>query len=166
MPYKPFEAEKIYWTIGEVADMFGVNASLIRFWEKEFDIISPHKNKKGNRMFTKEDVENIRIIFHLVKERGYTLQGAREKLKQNKGDTTDTVEIVKSLNKIREFLIELRKEIHGEEKQSAVNSDQLTVKNDQEAVNDDQLTVDSDDLSIKSDHITGKGEQATLSFDE
>jgi DNA-binding transcriptional MerR regulator len=111
MPLKTGEAEKIYWTIGEVADMFGVNASLIRFWEKEFDILKPHKNKKGNRLFTKEDVDNIRVIYHLVKERGFTLQGAREKLRQNKGDTADTVEVVATLKKIREFLVELRKEV-------------------------------------------------------
>jgi DNA-binding transcriptional MerR regulator len=122
MPYKPHETEKVYWTIGEVSDMFGVNTSLIRFWEKEFDILHPHKNKKGNRMFTKEDVDNIRVIFHLVKERGYTLQGAREKLKQNKGDTDNTVEVVKSLKKIREFLVDLRKELTDEER---------IVKNDQ-----------------------------------
>ena len=97
--------------------MFNVNASLIRFWEKEFDVIKPHKNKKGNRMFTKEDVDNISIIFHLVKERGYTLQGAREKLKQNKDDTTHTVEVVNSLKKIREFLMELRRELPDAENQ-------------------------------------------------
>jgi DNA-binding transcriptional MerR regulator len=114
MPYKPHETEKVYWTIGEVSDMFGVNTSLIRFWEKEFDILRPYKNKKGNRMFTKEDVDNIRVIFHLVKERGYTLQGAREKLKQNKGDTDNTVEVVKSLKKIREFLVDLRRELTDE----------------------------------------------------
>jgi DNA-binding transcriptional MerR regulator len=111
MPYKPFEAEKIYWSIGEVADMFGVNASLIRFWEREFNILRPHKNKKGNRMFTKGDVDNIRIIFHLVKERGYTLQGARDKLSQSRGDENNTMEVVKSLKKIREFLVGLKNEL-------------------------------------------------------
>ena len=72
---------KVYYSIGEVADMFNVNASLIRFWEKEFDIIKPKKNKKGNRLFTKEDVNNYQKIYFLVKERGYTLKGAKEKLK-------------------------------------------------------------------------------------
>lgn len=102
---------KIYYSIGEVAARFGVNTSLIRFWEKEFDIIKPHKNKKGNRMFTPEDVENFHIIFHLVKERGYTLQGAKEKLKGNRTEVAGNIEIIKSLNKIREFLNEIKEEL-------------------------------------------------------
>ncbi|NTW32267.1 MAG: MerR family transcriptional regulator [Bacteroidetes bacterium] len=109
MPYKEKEIFKIYFTIGEVAEMFKVNTSLIRFWEKEFDIIKPQKNKKGNRLFTQDDVENFRIIYHLVKERGYTLQGAKEKLKDNKTETVDNVEIVKTLNNIKDFLLELKK---------------------------------------------------------
>lgn len=81
MPYKEKEIQKLYYSIGEVAAMFGVNTSLIRFWEKEFDIIKPSKTKKGNRMFSAEDVENFKKIFILVKGEGYTLQGAKEKLK-------------------------------------------------------------------------------------
>jgi DNA-binding transcriptional MerR regulator len=102
---------KIYYAIGEVAKMFEVNTSLIRFWEKEFDIIKPKKNKKGNRLFTKKDVENFHVIFHLVKERGYTLEGAKKKLKDNKEDTVDNVEVVKSLQKIKSFLVELKEEM-------------------------------------------------------
>lgn len=109
MPYKETETVKLYYSIGEVAKMFDVNASLIRFWEKEFDIIKPKKNKKGDRMFTAEDVENFRAIYHLVKERGYTLQGAREKLKKNKKETFDNVEMVKSLEKVKAFLLEVKK---------------------------------------------------------
>ena len=74
--------------------MFDVNTSLIRFWEKEFDIIKPKKNKKGNRMFTKQDVDNFHVIFHLVKERGFTLDGAKQKLKGNKEDTINNVEVI------------------------------------------------------------------------
>ena len=111
MPYKEKETTKLYYSIGEVAEMFKVNTSLIRFWEKEFDILKPVKNKKGNRMFSKNDLENLRIIFHLVKERGFTLQGAKDKLKENKQDTVDTVEVVNSLNRVREFLLELKKEL-------------------------------------------------------
>ena len=74
---------KLYYSIGEVAKMFNVNSSLIRFWEKEFDIIQPKKNKKGNRQFTKEDVKNYQLIYYLVKERGYTLKGAKDKIKNN-----------------------------------------------------------------------------------
>jgi len=111
MPFKEPEAVKLYYSIGEVAKLFNVNASLIRFWEKEFDILRPHKNKKGNRLFTQDDVDNLRIIYHLVKERGYTLQGAKDKLKQNKSDTINTVEMVRTLEKIKFFLLELKKEI-------------------------------------------------------
>lgn len=108
MPYKEKDDLKLYYSIGEVAEKFGVNTSLIRFWEKEFDIIKPKKNKKGNRLFTKEDLDNFYIIYHLVKERGYTLEGAKKKLKENKLDTINQVEIIKSLTTIREFLLELK----------------------------------------------------------
>lgn len=100
--------EKLYYSIGEVAKMFNVNASLIRFWEKEFEIIKPFKNKKGDRFFTKTDIDNFHIIYHLVKERGYTLQGAREKLKQNKEDVVNNTEIVKTLQKMKAFLLEIK----------------------------------------------------------
>ncbi|MFT4770673.1 MAG: DNA-binding transcriptional MerR regulator [Cryomorphaceae bacterium] len=111
MPYREKEIEKLYYSIGEVSKMFDVNTSLIRFWEKEFDIIKPKKNKKGNRLFTKQDLENFRIIFHLVKERGYTLQGAKDKLKDNKDDVADTVEMVKRLENVKAFLLELKKSL-------------------------------------------------------
>ena len=103
--------EKRYYGIGEVAKAFKVNASLIRFWEKEFDILNPKKNKKGNRLFTKADIDNFHIIFHLVKERGYTLEGAKKKLKDNKEDTIKNAEIVQSLQKIKGFLLELKDEL-------------------------------------------------------
>jgi len=103
--------DKIYYSIGEVAKMFKVNTSLIRFWEKEFDIIQPHKNKKGNRLFTKTDIENFRIIYHLVKERGFTLQGAKKKLKENKEEVVNSVEIVKSLTRIKEFLLDIKQQM-------------------------------------------------------
>jgi DNA-binding transcriptional MerR regulator len=111
MPYKEKETLKLYYSIGEVAEMFNVNTSLIRFWEKEFDIIKPKKNKKGNRMFTKEDVDNFHIIYHLVKEKGYTLEGAKNKLKQSKADTLAEVEIANTLHKFREFLVQLKNQI-------------------------------------------------------
>ena len=88
--------------------MFDVNTSLIRFWENEFDILKPKKNKKGNRLFTQKDVDNLKIIYHLVKERGFTLDGAKKKLRQNKEDTIQTEEIVERLKEIRSFLVELR----------------------------------------------------------
>lgn len=103
--------EKVYYTIGEVAALFEVNPSLIRFWEKEFDILKPQKNKKGNRLFTKQDLDNLRVIYHLVKERGYTLQGAREKMRVNREDVVDKVAMVESLQRIRGFLVELKDQL-------------------------------------------------------
>ncbi len=108
MPYKETKVEKLYYSIGEVAEMFNVNTSLIRFWEKEFDIIKPKKNKKGNRFFTKQDVDNFHLIYHLVKEKGMTLNGAKKKIKENKEDTEHNFEIIKSLNKIKELLLEIK----------------------------------------------------------
>ena len=111
MPYKDKPIEKLYYSIGEVADIFEVNVSLIRFWEKEFDILKPKKNKKGNRMFKTKDLYNLKIIYHLVKERGYTLEGAKKKLKENKEDTINNFEIVNRLKDIRQFLVELKQEL-------------------------------------------------------
>lgn len=102
---------KLFYSIGQVAEMFNVNTSLIRFWEKEFNIIKPKRNKKGNRLFSKADVDNFHIIFHLVKERGYTLDGAKEKLKVNKSDTTDQVEVIKTLKKLKAFLLEIKNDL-------------------------------------------------------
>src|SRR5215213_3358912 len=84
MAYKEKEIEKLYFTIGEVAKMFDVNTSHIRFWSKEFDVIKPATNKKGNRMYTQSDIDNFKKIYHLVKEKGFTLKGAKVELKDNK----------------------------------------------------------------------------------
>jgi DNA-binding transcriptional MerR regulator len=111
MPYKEPKIEKLYYPIGEVARMFNVNTSLIRFWEKEFDIIKPHKNKKGNRLFTPQDIENFHLIYHLVKEKGLTLKGAEKKLKENKADTIQNFEVVSKLKGIRELLVEIKESL-------------------------------------------------------
>ncbi len=111
MPYKEKKIEKKYFAIGEVAEMFDVAPSLIRFWEGEFDIIRPKKNRKGNRQFTKEDIENVRLIFHLVKEKGFTLQGAKDMIKNDNGTMKDKMEIIDSLTAVRSFLKELRSQI-------------------------------------------------------
>ncbi len=108
MVLEELNKSKLYFSIGEVAKLFDVNASLIRFWEKEFDIIKPHKNKKGNRMFTQEDLKNFQLIYHLVKERGFTLQGAKDKLKGNKEDAFESLEIVEKLEKVKSFLLEVK----------------------------------------------------------
>ncbi len=107
MPYKEVKVEKLFYSIGEVAKMFDVNTSLIRFWEKEFDIIKPKKNKKGNRLFTQKDIDNFHIIYHLVKEKGMTLKGAKKKMKENKEDTEHNFEIIRSLEQIKEMLTDL-----------------------------------------------------------
>jgi DNA-binding transcriptional MerR regulator len=111
LPYKEKNIEKLYYTIGEVAEIFKVAPSLIRFWQSEFDIINPKKNKKGNRQFTKSDIDNIKIVYHLVKEKGYTLQGAKEIIKADKGQVKDNFEMIRSLEKVKDFLIELKKNL-------------------------------------------------------
>ena len=104
--------DKRYYSIGEVAKAFNVNASLIRFWEKEFDIITPSKNKKGNRLFTKKDIENFKLIFHFVKEKGYTLQGAKDKLKGGlKESDQKNAEVVAKLKQIKQELLQLKNKL-------------------------------------------------------
>ena len=108
MPYKEREINKLYYTMGEVTEMFGVNASQIRFYEREFDIIQPKKNKKGNRLFTQNDISNLKIIFNLVKDKGYTLQGAREYLRKGKNEARENQRIIDSLENLKSFLLEVR----------------------------------------------------------
>ena len=111
MPYKKPKIEKLLYSIGEVSDMFDVNVSLIRFWEKEFDIIKPIKNKKGNRQFRPEDLDNFRLIYHLVKEKGLTLKGAQLKLKENKESTFNNYEIIKQLHNIKSELLAIKSQL-------------------------------------------------------
>lgn len=108
MPYKEKPIEKKYFTIGEVAKILGVATSLIRFWETQFDFIRPKKNAKGNRKYTQEDLKKLKLVYHLVKEKGYTLQGAQEHIKQSKDSIDDKAEMVESLKRIREFLLEMK----------------------------------------------------------
>lgn len=111
MPYKESKVEKLYYTISEVAEMFNVNPSLIRYWEKEFPIIQPRKNKKGTRFFTKQDIDNFHLIYNLVKERGMTLKGAQKKLQASKEEAQNNFEIIKTLKDIREMLLEIKEEL-------------------------------------------------------
>ncbi len=103
---------KLYYSIGEVADMFGVNQSLLRFWEKEFQI-SPKTAGRGIRQYRKEDVETIGLIYHLVKEKGMTLTGARQRLKDNKEATIRNYEIVNKLKAIKDELLAIKQELDG-----------------------------------------------------
>ncbi|MFM2214157.1 MAG: hypothetical protein RL427_1420 [Bacteroidota bacterium] len=102
---------KRYYSIGEVAKAFGVNASLIRFWDKEFDILKPKKNAKGNRMFTPEDVKNLQLIYHLVKERGFTLEGAKTHLKEGQKKTLDQFEIISKLESVKMQLMNIKNQL-------------------------------------------------------
>ena len=110
MPAIKFKQEKMFYSIKEVADMFNVNQSLLRYWEKEFPSIKPVKTDKGTRQYRKEDVDEIRLIHHLVKEKGLTLPGARQKLKENRGNVIRTEEIVDRLKNIRIELMKLKTE--------------------------------------------------------
>lgn len=103
--------DKRYYSIGELAKAFDVNASLIRFWDKEFDILKPKKNAKGNRMFTPEDVKNLQLIYHLVKERGFTLEGAKTHLKEGQKKTLDKFEIISKLESIKIQLVNIKNEL-------------------------------------------------------
>ncbi len=103
--------EKRYYSIGEVAEAFEVNTSLIRFWEKEFDVLKPKKNAKGNRKFTQEDIKNLEFIYHLVKERGFTLEGAKTHLKENKQKTLSHFEIIRKLETVKAELLKIKNQL-------------------------------------------------------
>lgn len=103
--------EKRYYGIGEVARAFGVNTSLIRFWEKEFDVLQPKKNAKGNRKFTPQDIKNLQLIYHLVKERGFTLDGAKIHLKEEKQKTLSNFEIIQKLERVKAELMKIKEQL-------------------------------------------------------
>ena len=112
---------KVYYSIGEVADMFGVNTSLIRFWEKEFDLIAPKRsdNKRKIRSYTAQDVQNIGLIYHLLKEQGLTLSGAKEKLKKKPGKTETNYEILSRLRSIRSEIVSICRELDSQMRKNA-----------------------------------------------
>ena len=103
--------EKRYYGIGEVAKAFDVNTSLIRFWEKEFDVLQPKKNAKGNRKFTPKDIKNLQLIYHLVKERGFTLEGAKTHLREERQKTLTNFEIIQKLEKVKAELLKIKEEL-------------------------------------------------------
>jgi DNA-binding transcriptional MerR regulator len=111
MPYREKPVEKLYYSIGEASKMLNVPISTVRFWETEFDILRPMKNKKGNRMFTPADIKNLKIINHLLKEEGMTIQGVRKKLSGKWEETDYKYEITESLQKIKDLLLDLRNNI-------------------------------------------------------
>ena len=103
--------EKRYYKIGEVAKAFSLNTSHIRFWENEFDILKPKKNKKGNRLFTQEDIKNLKLIYHLVKEKGYTLEGAKSRMKNNRAELQGKQELISKLENIKAALKKIKDEL-------------------------------------------------------
>ena len=109
---KDVRIEKVYYSIGEVAELFEVRPSLIRFWEKEFTLLKPQKNKKGNRLFTARDIEHFRLIYHLVKEKGYTIQGARDYLAKNRTEAEKNQDLIDTLKNIRQFLVDLDQKLY------------------------------------------------------
>ena len=111
MPYKEKKVEKLYYSIGEVAEMLEVPVSTVRFWENEFDILRPMKNKKGNRLFTPADIKNLKILHHLVKEEGMTLSVAKKRLAVKWDETDYKYEINESLQKIKSLLLDIRDSI-------------------------------------------------------
>jgi DNA-binding transcriptional MerR regulator len=111
MPYREKKVEKLYYQIGEVSEMFSEPVSTIRFWEKEFDVLRPKKNNKGNRLFMQEDIKNLRLIHHLLREKGMTLEGAKKQLKNNREETDYRLEIAENLRSIRALLVDLSEEI-------------------------------------------------------
>ena len=99
---------KRYYSISEVAELFGVSKSLIRFWEGEFDMLKPHKNSKGDRRFTPQNIEQIKEIYHLVKERGFTLSGAKQELKDRHQRDKEKQTVIETLERVRNLLVELK----------------------------------------------------------
>ncbi|MDF9794844.1 DNA-binding transcriptional MerR regulator [Catalinimonas alkaloidigena] len=114
MTYKEKEIEKKYFSIGEVAEQLNIAPSQIRFWEGEFDVIKPQKNRNGKRQFTKEDIEKLKMVYHLVKEKGYTLQGAKQMIKNNNKGLKDKMEMIESLEEVKAFLVELKQKLDNQ----------------------------------------------------
>jgi len=111
VPYKDKKVEKLYYTIGEVSKELNINPSTVRFWEKEFDFISPKKNSKGNRIYTHRDKENIGLVYYLLKEQKLTIEGARKKIKNNRDSAYNQVEAIRSLQEIKNLLNEIKEEL-------------------------------------------------------
>jgi DNA-binding transcriptional MerR regulator len=111
MPYKEREVEKLFYTIGEVSEILGVPVSTVRFWENEFDILKPRKNKKGNRLFMPEDLKNLKIIHTLVKEKGMTLAGAKKQLAAKWDETEYRYEVRESLLRMKNILKDINDNI-------------------------------------------------------
>lgn len=138
------QTKKLYYTMGEVSEMFDVNPSLIRYWEGQFDVLKPKKNKKGNRLFRPEDIEMLKLIYHLVKERGMTLEGAKRSLKQNKSAISRDSELLERLQRVRSLLLEVREDLKVGEDELLVDEAQAAPKR---VVRSRRVTADSEPTS-------------------
>ncbi len=141
------KTRKIYYSMGEVSEMFDVNPSLIRFWEQKFSILKPEKNKKGNRLFTQQDVDNLKLIYHLVKENGMTLAGAQKRLKENREGLERNLEIIERLQSIKTLLLEVRQEL----KEAEVRVDEIRV----DADSSNEWPEDNDALEMMESAASG-----------
>lgn len=149
---------KLLYSMGEVTEMFDVNASLIRYWESKFDCIKPHKNKKGNRMFTPSDVENLKLIYHLVKEKGMTLEGANNTMKRRGKSVKRDVSILERLQNIRAMLVEVRNSL-GEDSPAEYEAPI-------EAVNDLITDVEAEAKAEVMEAVTTAEEQTEAKTEE
>lgn len=170
-------AKKMFYSMGEVAEMFDVKPSLLRHWEAKFDILKPHKNKKGNRMFTPEDVENLKLIYHLVKERGMTLAGAAQYLKNGITDTMRRdMELLDRLQKIRAELVEVREQLKdvpdgytvvevaaAESEEEVVHQqEEIEVESDEEDEEEIEIEIEEEVELIFEDEEGEEGEEDVL----
>ena len=157
-------AEKLYYSMGEVAEMFDVNTSLIRHWESQFSILRPKRNKKGNRLFSPEDVENLKMIYHLVKERGMTLEGAKKALRKAPAESgvDRDAELMERLQHIRSLLVEVREDLKAGEGELVADAD---AAGDADAVGDAAAAGDAEAAApvrrrakavVKIDEATGE----------
>ena len=131
---------KIYYSVGEVCELFGVNASLLRFWEEEFPVLKIAKNSRGHRIYTPADVDNLRLIYPLVKEQGMTLEGAKKRLRQNPEGVAHQAEIVERLRSIRNMLVALKAEMgEGMEVIDAITAISGEIDNEEGFISDKSL---------------------------
>lgn len=164
-------ADKIYYSMGEVAEMFDVNQSLIRHWESKFDCLRPHKNKRGNRMFSAEDVEKLKQIYHLVKERGMTLEGARKVMRGASGkELARETELLERLQRIRSALVEVREELKAGDDEQIVGSVGAESRDAEEVVAaevaQEEPKVENVAESDESQQIVAEQPQPEISQDE
>ncbi len=146
-------AEKLYYSMGEVTEMFDVNPSLIRYWGAQFDALAPKRNKKGNRMFTPEDIETLKLIYHLVKERGMTIDGARKALKARRKDTATPreVELLERLQRLRSMLLQVREELGSDAGVKMLDSDIAPEEELRPSVADETTTEQSNAETVEAE---------------